>query len=405
MPPRRQPPRLWERRERRDAAGKLISRAQLLILDGGKQIPTGFGTSQAEDAARALADYIAKEYRPDRRQRDIEHIDIADVLLVYNDDCRDRQANKRTFDERMIRLTEWWGGKMLSEVSGYTCRAYVAHRQAQERKRGRTVGLGGARRDLEDLRAAIGHHAREGLHRAVVNVTLPPKGQARERWLSRSEAARLLWTCWRYRELQRRDRKDKSAAQLPTAKYPLRHLARFILIGLYTGSRAATVAAASPVRSEGHSWVDLERGVFHRRQVGKRETSKRQPPVPIPPQLLAHMRRWHKRGHIASHFVEWHGKPVSSVKTAFASAVDKAGLSDDVTPHTLRHTAATWLMQNGAPMWEASGYLGMSVETLQRTYGHHHPDHMKGALAGFRPRKSDVPLVESLEVHRDRIAK
>ena len=40
------------------------------------------------------------------------------------------------------------------------------------KERGNT---GGARRDLEDLRAAISHHASENLHRAIVNVWLPPK--------------------------------------------------------------------------------------------------------------------------------------------------------------------------------------------------------------------------------------
>jgi len=50
-----------------------------------------------------------------------------------------------------------------------------------------------------------------------------------------------------------------------------------------------------------------------------------------------------------------------------------------VTPHVLRHTCATWLMQAGVPRWEAAGYLGMTVETLQRVYGHHHPDHLQEA--------------------------
>ena len=80
-----------------------------------------------------------------------------------------------------------------------------------------------------------------------------------------------------------------------------------------------------------------------------------------------------------------------------ARAVGKDGVSDGgdrrelegkVTPHTLRHTAATWLMQNGVPMWEAAGFLGMSKEILEKTYGHHHPDHMKAAALGFRKRFS-----------------
>ncbi len=51
---------------------------------------------------------------------------------------------------------------------------------------------GGARRDLEDLRSAIGHHAAEGYHRGIVKVTLPPKGEARDRWLTRDEVAAIV---------------------------------------------------------------------------------------------------------------------------------------------------------------------------------------------------------------------
>jgi len=58
-----------------------------------------------------------------------------------------------------------------------------------------------------------------------------------------------------------------------------------------------------------------------------------------------------------------------------------AKLGGDVTPHTLRHTAATWLMQGGADIWQASRLLGMTVETLERVYGHHHPGHLAEAVA------------------------
>ena len=56
----------------------------------------------------------------------------------------------------------------------------------------------------------------------------------------------------------------------------------------------------------------------------------------------------------------------------------KAGLKG-VTPHIMRHSRATWLMQRGIDMFEAAGHLGMSVETLNRVYGHHHPDYQKAA--------------------------
>jgi hypothetical protein len=48
------------------------------------------------------------------------------------------------------------------------------------------------------------------------------------------------------------------------------------------------------------------------------------------------MRHWVARGIAVEHFVEWHGAPVKSVKTAFSTAVRLAGLGPNalgkVTP-------------------------------------------------------------------------
>jgi integrase len=158
------------------------------------------------------------------------------------------------------------------------------------------------------------------------------------------------------------------------------HVARFILVALYTGTRASAVCGAALQATVGHGWVDLERGVFYRRPVGQRETKKRQPTIPLPDRLLAHMRRWKQSGRRFA--VEWNGETVQNIKKAFANVAADAGLGD-VTPHVLRHTAATWLMQAGTDMWEAAGYLGMTVEILSQRYGHHHPDHLAGAKRAF----------------------
>jgi integrase len=228
---------------------------------------------------------------------------------------------------------------------------------------------------------------------------MPPKGEPRDQWLTRPQAGQLLRTAWRCQEVQRRHRgKDKGLAP-PTDRRPLRHLARFILIGLYTRTRASAIAAASPHRKESRSYVDLDRGLFYRLPQEQRPTKKRQPPVPLPGRLLAHLRRWHRLGIAKEHFVEFNGEPVKSVKTAFKSAVKLAGLSGKITPHTLRHTAATWLMQLGVDKWEAAGFLGMSVETLERVYGHHHPDYLKGAAAALT-RGKPQSLVISLKAER-----
>jgi integrase len=141
----------------------------------------------------------------------------------------------------------------------------------------------------------------------------------------------------------------------------------------------------------GRGYVDLDRGVFHRRAAGARETKKRQPPVRLPGRLLAHIRRWQRLGIANTAIVEWNGKPVRSVRKGFAAAAAAAGLPvngpDKVTPHVLRHTAATWMMQNGANLWEAAGFLGMTVEMLQERYGHHHPDFQKDAVRAIAARQ------------------
>lgn len=380
-------PRLWKR------PAEPGRQALWVVKDGGKRISTGclakpFETAPPEAAEQFLADYIVAKYAPERKMRDADRIPLADVLLIYHTDRHEQfgdKLQKRRFDASIGRLNEYFGNHKLGEISQSLTDGYVKHRGVS----------GGARRDLENLRAAINHHARQNLHRAVITVKLPPKGQARDRWLERSEAARLLWAAWRHCEEQTIHRGKNKGRKIKTGKHTLRHLARFVLIGLYTGTRAAAIAAASPKREQGRAYVDLTNGIYYRLARGKRITNKRQPPAPLPDRLLAHMRRWVDKKIVTTCFVEWNGKPVASVKNAFARAVEVANLDltdGNVTPHTLRHTAATWLMQRGVDPWEAAGFLGMSVKVLIDTYGHHHPSHLRGAADAItrKPRTSSV---------------
>jgi hypothetical protein len=86
-----------------------------------------------------------------------------------------------------------------------------------------------------------------------------------------------------------------------------------------TGTRAEAIAPAAKVRAPGKSYVDLWRGLYYRKSIGKTATKKRQPPAPLPLRLLAHMRRWDRLGIAKEHFVEYNGKPVLSGKKAFTS--------------------------------------------------------------------------------------
>jgi hypothetical protein len=69
---------------------------------------------------------------------------------------------------------------------------------------------------------------------------------------------------------------------------------------------------------------------------------------------------------------------------------------------TLRHTAATWLMQAGVDRWEAAGFLGMSVEMLDRVYGHHHLNHLRKAAHAIGYGRRRQSLSETLAGDRAR---
>jgi hypothetical protein len=98
---------------------------------------------------------------------------------------------------------------------------------------------------------------------------IPPRGDARDRWLTRQEAAALIWHCWQHREKRTIHSGKSKGPPVSTNRRPLRH------IGLYTGARAEAIASASPYAEPGRSYVDLERGIFYRKAIGKRATKKR----------------------------------------------------------------------------------------------------------------------------------
>src|SRR5690606_22323449 len=52
----------------------------------------------------------------------------------------------------------------------------------------------------------------------------------------------------------------------------------------------------------------------------------------------------------------------------------------EVTPYTLRHTAATWMAQVGVPLWEIAGHLGhQDTRMVEKHYAHHDPEFRKRA--------------------------
>lgn len=81
------------------------------------------------------------------------------------------------------------------------------------------------------------------------------------------------------------------------------------------------------------------------------------------------------------------GKPISDVKTAFMAACKRAGLGEHrkvdgktqwvgFTWHGLRHTWATWHVQNGTPLDVLQKLGGWSDLRMVQNYAHHSPGHL-----------------------------
>jgi integrase len=323
---------------RRRAAPRLYldpARKQWIIRDGPTFIRTGCVESERASAEGRLAAYLGAKHRPQSSPTPL----IADVLMAYASEHLPHTRTARNSAFNIANLSAWWGDKRLSDVTARNCRAYAqTHTPAV------------ARRDLQALRAAINYwHKEYGPLPSVPAVVMPAKSEPRERWLTRSEAARLLW-----------------------ASRHTEHLKRFILLGLWTGSRTSAIVSLTWDR------IDFTAGVMKRRGYGEAEsTTKRTPPVRLSKRALLFLRRWRKLdGKSFSHVVHWGGRRVQKFRHAWATATKKAGVK--CTPHTLRHTRATWLMQAGVDPWEAAGHLGMTLQMIE-LYAKHSPNFQKRA--------------------------
>jgi integrase len=336
MPRRRSPPRLYLDK----------ARGQWIIRDGATRVRTGSAESDRASAERRLAEYIGEKHRPASGPDPL----IADTLIVYSREHLQHKVSAPNYAYGVGLLAKWWGDKSLSDVTAANCRAYGL---------GRTSAA--VRHDLEILRAAIKYwHKHHGPLPAIPAIVLPPKPEPRSRWMTRDEAAKLL----------------RAALRVSTRGQP--SIARFILLGIYTGSRSGVI------RNLRWDWIDFESGTMRRRDRRASEAkNKRAPIVKLGRRILAHLRRWRRiDGRGAVYVCERNGYTFGRMGYTWEKVLRLARLDDHdgkVTPHIMRHSRATWLMQKGVDPWEAAGHLGMTVQTLTRNYGHHHPGFQKKA--------------------------
>lgn len=280
--------------------------------------------------------------------------------------ARDRLA--RT----LLNLGSFFDGKVVDNITPQLCDSYVDWRIGQGdvryslnvEQRKRVLKATTARNDLIFLKAAIGHCVANRKLTHGVKVSMPPPSEARPRHMTHEEAIRLLWGALGWDQHGRRHPKRINY-----------HLARFIMFGLLTGTRSDRIRRLQWIESVGNGWVDLDKGLLHRKASGEAETKKRAPSVKLSDRLLSYLPHWRRMTN--RHLIECYGRPITdSLTTAFDGACELAGLylppgdPNRITPHTLRHTCVTWMLEEGRTPFQVGRYVGMSAQTVERVYGH-----------------------------------
>jgi integrase len=143
-----------------------------------------------------------------------------------------------------------------------------------------------------------------------------------------------------------------------------------IVVAVYTGLRRGELLNLK--------WTDIDLSrklIFiqssgtHRTKFGKRRT------LPMSDNVVQVLgRRFLNR---KTEFIFWNGGKRyldNSVSHKFKLAVRKAGINPDVHFHSLRHTFASWLVQEGVSLYEVQKLLGHSDIIVTQVYSHIHPE-------------------------------
>lgn len=264
----------------------------------------------------------------------------------HNRSLRDQKAHLRWIFPHLT-------GRVLTGITADTIK------ELTEKRRAEGVSNTTVNRMLEVLRAVLRAAERRWnwLDSGPAVQMLPAK-ERRIRWITREEADRLL-------------------AALPP------HTAEIARFSLATGLRKANVL--------GLKWdqIDLTRRVawIHPDEA----KAGRAIPVPLNSEAVEILRS--ARGKHRTHVFAYRGRPVREVNTkAWRAALKRAGIGN-FRWHDLRHTWASWHVQNGTPLHALQELGGWSTFSMVLRYAHLSASHLADyaeAVSGTKPAHATV---------------
>lgn len=309
----------------------------------GKQKDFSTGFKDRENAEEKLEEFL-RQRRSTRIGLAVLHnqFTVAQALDDYAHHKMGAKSAER-LSYSIPHLLDFWHNHTIDHINVETIERY------------RQIGIGSGRaqstvrRELIDLRSSTNHAVSMNRVISLRFPKLPKDSSPKLRWLTESEFAKLL----------------RAAGKNNQAKFTLR---LFLIIAFYSGARKTAIMELE--------WeqVDFVNNTINFNKVNVETSNKRRPFIPIPPEIRRFLwRRFQRYAHLAPFVFHKRRNPnirVKQIDKGFRTAVKLAKLTD-VTPHTLRHTRISLLLQSGERPINVSNYVGVSVTTLLKVYGHH----------------------------------
>jgi integrase len=260
---------------------------------------------------------------------------------------------RRRCEYAMENLNRHIGLKAVGSIDIPACRRYAVARG----KEGASDST--ARRELGVLQSAA-KHAVKWRHMTAADlpsIELPPSAEPRQLWLSKPELSHLL-----------RVASDSD-----------RRVFRFLQLAYHTASRKTAIEQLPWSR------VDLEGRRIDLRDPAAPKTKKRRPIVPLSEAMTQELAGMKEKAVTPFVLVT-----TADIRPVFDRVVVEAGLqflpasglrpAGRLTPHVLRHTRATHLLEAGTNPWAVANLLGDTLPTVLRVYGHCSPDYLASAI-------------------------
>lgn len=313
---------------------RLRGKLALTFDRDGKRQRFNLGTADPREAYLLAPAIYAEVMRPTGRT-------VHDLWQAYTLD-KSGKAVLVTMGHTWKALKDRFGSRDGESITKEDCRAHTADR----RRAG--ISDGTIHTELGHLRTVLVWAKKARLINEAPEIERPSKPDPKDRYLTRSEAKRII-----------------AAAKTPHLK-----VAMHLMLG--TAARITALLELTWDR------VDFQRKLIHLRDPTDKVKRKGRAIVPINDTLLAIL-KVAKEGALTDYVIEWAGLPVSSIKRGIQTAASEASVPD-VSAHVFRHTAAVWMAEAGVPMEEISQYLGHSnVEITRRVYARFSPEYLRRA--------------------------